>query len=101
MFVLFLKGFGSSLKHWHRFPLASCRSLLSAFCFSFLVRKGGLEPPHLSVPDPKSGASANSATFAIKKAGVEDNIAIQRCRTASDDVRYADGLRCAVNFTIK
>src|ERR1051326_428002 len=29
-----------------------------------LVRKGGLEPPHLSVPDPKSGASANSATFA-------------------------------------
>src|SRR3984893_113562 len=30
----------------------------------FLVRKGGLEPPHLSVPDPKSGASANSATFA-------------------------------------
>jgi hypothetical protein len=28
------------------------------------VRKGGLEPPHLSVPDPKSGASANSATFA-------------------------------------
>ncbi len=31
----------------------------------FLVRKGGLEPPHLSVPDPKSGASANSATFAL------------------------------------
>ena len=30
-----------------------------------MVRKGGLEPPHLSVPDPKSGASANSATFAI------------------------------------
>ena len=30
-----------------------------------LVRKGGLEPPHLSVPDPKSGASANSATFAL------------------------------------
>jgi hypothetical protein len=30
-----------------------------------LVRKGGLEPPHLSVPDPKSGASANSATFAF------------------------------------
>ncbi len=29
-----------------------------------VVRKGGLEPPHLSVPDPKSGASANSATFA-------------------------------------
>ena len=30
-----------------------------------MVRKGGLEPPHLSVPDPKSGASANSATFAL------------------------------------
>jgi hypothetical protein len=30
-----------------------------------LVRKGGLEPPWVSPPDPKSGASANSATFAI------------------------------------
>jgi hypothetical protein len=29
-----------------------------------LVRKGGLEPPRLAAPDPKSGASANSATFA-------------------------------------
>ena len=29
------------------------------------MRKGGLEPPHLAAPDPKSGASANSATFAI------------------------------------
>ena len=29
-----------------------------------LVRKGGLEPPHLSAPEPKSGASTNSATFA-------------------------------------
>ena len=28
------------------------------------MRKGGLEPPHLSAPDPKSGASANSATLA-------------------------------------
>ena len=36
-------------------------------CFSErrnLVRKGGLEPPPLTGPDPKSGASANSATFA-------------------------------------
>ena len=29
-----------------------------------LVRKGGLEPPWVSPPDPKSGASANSATLA-------------------------------------
>lgn len=28
------------------------------------MRKGGLEPPRLSVPGPKPGASANSATFA-------------------------------------
>ena len=30
-----------------------------------LVRKGGLEPPWVTPPDPKSGASANSATFAL------------------------------------
>ena len=29
-----------------------------------MVRKGGLEPPPLAGPDPKSGASANSATLA-------------------------------------
>ena len=30
-----------------------------------MVRKGGLEPPHLTAPEPKSGASTNSATFAM------------------------------------
>ena len=30
----------------------------------FMVRMRGLEPPRLAAPDPKSGASANSATSA-------------------------------------
>ena len=29
------------------------------------VRERGLEPPHLAIPDPKSGASTSSATRAL------------------------------------
>jgi hypothetical protein len=33
-----------------------------------LVRMEGLEPPRLAAPEPKSGASANFATSALKQA---------------------------------
>jgi hypothetical protein len=32
-----------------------------------VVRERGLEPPPLAGPDPKSGASTNSATHAFRK----------------------------------
>ncbi len=37
------------------------------------VREGGLEPPRPRAPDPKSGASANSATLARGPAGPADS----------------------------
>jgi hypothetical protein len=46
--------------------VAGVSDLLSAFA---VVHEEGLEPPHLAVPEPKSGASANSATRAIEEAG--------------------------------
>ena len=52
------------------------------------MRKGGLEPPWVSPPDPKSGASANSATFARQAAwstgplplSVADSRSVAECR---------------------
>jgi hypothetical protein len=32
-----------------------------------MVRKGGLEPPHIAAPEPKSGVSTNSTTSALKQ----------------------------------
>ena len=37
--------------------------------FSALVPQEGLEPPRLSAPEPKSGASTNSATGAERLIG--------------------------------
>ncbi|GEM_PF-2646001 len=37
----------------------------------FFVRLKGLEPTHLSVPDPKSGAATNYATAACCNAGAK------------------------------
>ena len=51
-------------------------------CGSMLVRKGGLEPPWVSPPDPKSGASANSATLASATAA-PCGIHKSRCESAS------------------
>ena len=53
-----------------------------------LGAKGGLEPPRFYPPDPKSGASANSATFAGGKSGRQRRTSsireIQRCPHCSE-----------------
>ena len=41
--------------------------LFCAFWAVLKVRMEGIEPPRLAAPDPKSGASANSATSAIEE----------------------------------
>ncbi|NCF78655.1 MAG: hypothetical protein GWP34_01950, partial [Alphaproteobacteria bacterium] len=50
------QSFGAHFLNIHFLPL------IPAFGGLCLVRAEGLEPPHLSVPEPKSGASTNSAT---------------------------------------
>ena len=44
------------------------------------VRVKGLEPPRLSAPEPKSGASANFATPAWNLDSLAKNIAVENFR---------------------
>src|ERR1039458_8732218 len=46
-------------------PVLATSLFFGACTRNIVVRKRGLEPLWVSPPDPKSGASANSATFAF------------------------------------
>src|SRR4051812_9283690 len=56
------------LPHYIEGYFAFAKSLCLFHFVKNLVRVKGVEPPRLAAPDPKSGASANSATPAILKA---------------------------------
>ena len=56
-----------ALERTQRFQIRLHRKFPIEFIRSALVRKEGLEPTRLSAPEPKSGASTNSATFALQQ----------------------------------
>lgn len=56
-----------------------------------MVREGGLEPPHPKAPDPKSGASANSATpargvYSVRNCVKVHNRQVQRAAMTAPDL---------------
>ena len=46
---------------------------------SYLVRKGGFEPPRLSAPPPQDGVSASSTTSALCKLPAINSLASSSC----------------------
>ena len=52
-------------ENWQVGKKVAQRKKARAMRCKLLVRKEGLEPSRFYPPDPKSGASANSATFAL------------------------------------
>ena len=75
MFFIFLKKkllfFGTRVvSEWKTYAVGGIRflrRLLSGLRRGRMVRIGGLEPPRLSSPDPKSGAATNYAISAWEK----------------------------------